>query len=90
MGAEGSPARGPGAEALTGREPLISFHLSSLLGFCRDHFTDGLSFGQTPLTLNVTLLLMYSPELASPVGAAGALGTTHPGNDWLWASWSEV
>ena len=67
MGAEGSPARGSGAEALTGREPLISFHLSSLSGFCWDHFTDGLRFGQTPLTLNVTLPRTYSPELASPV-----------------------
>lgn len=90
VGAEGSPARGSGAEALTGREPLTSFHLSSLSGFCRDHFTDGLRFGQTPLTLNVTLPRTYSPELASPVGTAGALGTTYPGSDWLWASRSEA
>ena len=34
-----------------------------------------------PRLLNVTLPLTYSPELASRVGAAGAFGTTHPGND---------
>lgn len=67
---EGSSAREPGAEALTGREPLVSFYLSSLSGFCLDHFTDGLRFRQAPITLNVTLPLTYSPELASPVGGS--------------------
>lgn len=60
-----TPARGPGAVGLTGLlSPPFPFRV----------LPGTVCTWQTPLTPNVTLALRYSPELAAPVGAAGALG----------------